>query len=59
MYFERQVIRTKEIYKKDMLFVFSWNEWCEGGYLEPDELNGHGYLEAIYDVLEKLDELPI
>lgn len=30
--------------------IYAWNEWTEGGYLEPDTVNGMGYLEAIRDV---------
>lgn len=56
-YFKQQVINTRNVYKKDMLFVFAWNEWAEGGYLEPDEYNKMGYLEAIYEVLKETDEL--
>ncbi len=57
-YFEKLVYRAVDVYKKDMIFMFAWNEWAEGGYLEPDEKNGYGYLEAIYNVLKKTDELP-
>lgn len=52
-YFEAQLERAKSVYHKDMMFVFSWNEWAEGGYLEPDTKNGYGYLEAIKRALEK------
>lgn len=57
-YFERLVLRTKEVYKKDMIVLFAWNEWSEGGYLEPDEKWGTAYLQAIKNVLEKLGETP-
>lgn len=31
----------------------TWNEWTEGNYLEPDEENGFGYLEAYKKVFVK------
>ena len=55
-YFEIQVKRAREVYHKDFMFVFSWNEWAEGGYLEPDQKNQYGYLEAIRDTLDFLNE---
>lgn len=30
-----------------MITINSWNEWTEGSYLQPDDLYGYGYLEAI------------
>ena len=33
-----------------LITVNSWNEWTETSYLQPDDLYGYGYLEAIRDV---------
>jgi len=40
--------------KKDdhkIIFLRSWNEWGEGNYVEPDLKYGHGYLNAIKEVI--------
>ena len=57
-YFSKLVKRTRETYKKDFMFLFAWNEWGEGGYLEPDEENQYGYLEAVRSALIENGEFP-
>ena len=55
-YMKQQIIHARDDYKKDMLFLFAWNEWAEGGYMEPDEKYQYGYLEALKKALEETDE---
>lgn len=57
-YLERLIIKSNQKYDTDMMFLFAWNEWAEGGYLEPDKLNGYGYLNAIGKALEATDSWP-
>ena len=33
-----------------LVTINSWNEWTEGSYLQPDDLYGYGYLEAIKEI---------
>ena len=35
-----------------LITVNSWNEWTETSYLQPDDLYGYGYLEAVKKALE-------
>ena len=57
-YLSRQIQNAKRVYRKDIIFMFAWNEWGEGGYLEPDEKNGYKMLDAIKSALEENDEFP-
>lgn len=57
-YLSKQIVRAKTVYHKDMIFMYAWNEWAEGGYLEPDERYGYQYLEAVKDALAENNELP-
>ena len=50
-YFKDLVLKAQKEYPTDMIFVFAWNEWAEGGYLEPDEKNKYALLEGIKEAL--------
>lgn len=45
----KQILDDSDL-KEKILTVNSWNEWGEGSYLEPDDVNGYGYLWAIKEV---------
>ena len=36
-----------------LITINSWNEWTEGSYLQPDDLHGYGYLEAVREVFSQ------
>lgn len=55
-YLSQQIWRAKNVYKMDYLFLFAWNEWGEGGYLEPDEDEKYARLEAVKNALQKNNE---
>jgi len=39
-----------------LITINSWNEWTETSYLEPDNLYGYGYLEAVRKVFKESEE---
>lgn len=56
--FKKSVERSFEIVKNkpqehQIIFIQAWNEWGEGNYLEPDMKYGHGYLDAIRNLINK------
>lgn len=42
-------------YDNEYMFIDAWNEWGEGCYLEPDEINKFGYLESVSSVMSKVN----
>ena len=41
-----------------VITVYAWNEWTEGGYLEPEAATGTRYLECIREVVSPPKRLP-
>ena len=55
--FEKALKAAKEYADKHpenppLITINSWNEWTETSYLQPDDLYGYGYLEAIKKVFK-------
>ena len=44
-------IVSKKSDEHKIIFLKSWNEWAEGNYMEPDLKFGHGYLDALREVI--------
>ncbi len=52
--FKKALLLAKEYCDKyndiPLITINSWNEWTEMSYLEPDDVFGYGYLEAVKEV---------
>jgi hypothetical protein len=46
----KEYVDTHPNLKAPLITVNSWNEWTETSYLQPDDLYGYGYLEALKKV---------
>jgi hypothetical protein len=53
------LIDTKRRYAPDerLVFLHSWNEWCEGTYVEPDGRHGRHLLEETRAAVEELSKI--
>lgn len=53
--FKKHIREVKNVISKKenkIVFLKSWNEWGEGNYMEPDLKYGHGYIDALREVLK-------
>jgi len=57
--FKKYLLQLAEISKeqnKEFIFITAWNEWGEGACLEPDKLNQFGYLTALKEVDQTIND---
>lgn len=43
----KEYVDTRDNLKPKLIVINSWNEWTETSYLQPDTINGYGYLQAL------------
>lgn len=47
----KRLIEISESQEKPFILLTAWNEWGEGAFLEPDEVNGYAYLDVIKEIM--------
>ena len=52
-YWRELLLREEYGEQPPLVTINSWNEWTETSYLQPDDLYGYGYLEAVRSVFKK------
>lgn len=50
----KDLLRKSIEYNNEFVFINAWNEWGEGMYLEPDEINQYSLLNAIKIAREEI-----
>jgi hypothetical protein len=53
------LVDTNRRYARDerIVFLHSWNQWCDGTYVEPDGRSGRRLLEETKEVVDSLEPL--
>lgn len=50
-----KILMTEYVKHKEnppFIMIKSWNEWAEGNYIEPDQMNGRAWLEVVKKIKE-------
>ena len=52
-YYLEKLLDISEQQGKEFVFLTAWNEWGEGAFLEPDQINNFNYLKSVEEVISK------
>ncbi len=61
LWLSQALIDTRRRYsaEEQIVFLHSWNEWCEGTYVEPDGRYGRRFLEETKEVVDELGSMAL